>query len=203
MALRKGDGTLYFLLTDHLGSTAITATSGGGFSAELRYYPWGGTRYTSGTTPTSYRYTGQREAEVGLYYYGARFYDPQLGRFISTDTIIPQQQGTQAWDRYAYVNNSPIKYTDPSGHSVDCAIGEENCEAGEYIVDDSNSVGDDQVETLWDDSWNEFHCDYCFGQYVKYYTFSGGTAIPNPTYFLYWRELVGFYRSVVHRTRNW
>jgi RHS repeat-associated protein len=151
VALRKGDGTLYFLLTDHLGSTAITATSGGGFSAELRYYPWGGTRYSSGTTPTSYRYTGQREAEVGLYYYGARYFDPQLGRFISPDSIIPQQQGSQAWDRYAYTNNNPVKFTDPSGHGAYCGDdydpgclndeeyaqyvqmgGEEISQAGEY-----------------------------------------------------------------------
>jgi RHS repeat-associated protein len=144
VALRKGDGTLYFLLTDHLGSTAITATSSGGRDAELRYYPWGGTRYTYGTTPTSYRYTGQREAEVGLYYYGSRYYDPQLGRFVAPDTIIPQQQGTQAWDRYAYVSNSPIRYIDPSGHGVDCGMGEDCSEIEEITVDD--------VETLWDPS---------------------------------------------------
>ncbi len=89
VALRKGDGTLYFLLTDHLGSTAITATSSGGRYSELRYYPWGGTRYTYGTTPTSYRYTGQREAEVGLYFYGARFYDPYLPYYIPTITPSP------------------------------------------------------------------------------------------------------------------
>jgi RHS repeat-associated protein len=118
IAMRQGS-TLYFLLTDHLGSTAITATSGGGWYAELRYYPWGGTRYSSGTTPTSFRYTGQRQAEVGLYYYGARYYDPQVGRFVSPDTIIPHRQGSQAWDRYAYVNNNPIKYTDPTGHFCD------------------------------------------------------------------------------------
>jgi hypothetical protein len=39
-----------------------------------------------------------------------------LGRFTSTDTIIPQQQGVQAWDRYAYTNNNPIRYNDPTGH---------------------------------------------------------------------------------------
>jgi RHS repeat-associated protein len=116
VALRKGDGTLYYLLTDHLGSTAITATSGGSFSAELRYYPWGGTRYSSGTTPTSYRYTGQREAEVGLYYYNARFYDASLGRFVQADSIIANPGYTIAWDRFAYTANNPIRYTDPSGH---------------------------------------------------------------------------------------
>lgn len=52
-------------------------------------------------------------------FYGARFYDPSLGRFISPDTLIPEQtQGVQAWDRYAYANNNPVKYTDPSGHCL-------------------------------------------------------------------------------------
>ncbi len=48
----RDNSTLYFLLGDHLGSTSLTANSSGGKVAELRYHPWGGTRYTSGTTPT-------------------------------------------------------------------------------------------------------------------------------------------------------
>jgi len=52
-------------------------------------------------------------------FYNARYYDSSLGRFASPDTIIPEQsQGVQAWDRYAYVNNSPIGNIDPSGHSL-------------------------------------------------------------------------------------
>ncbi len=46
-----GSSTLNYLLGDHLGSQAITASSSGGLSAEIRYYPWGTERYTSGTTP--------------------------------------------------------------------------------------------------------------------------------------------------------
>lgn len=42
--------------------------------------------------------------------------DPQLGRFAQADTMIPQSQGTQAWDRYAFVNNNPVRYTYPTGH---------------------------------------------------------------------------------------
>jgi hypothetical protein len=61
VAMRNGS-TLYFLLGDHLGSTSITATSSGEFYSELRYMPWGGNRYTNGMTPTTFRYTGQREA---------------------------------------------------------------------------------------------------------------------------------------------
>jgi RHS repeat-associated protein len=45
--------------------------------------------------------------------------DPYLGRFSSPDSIIPEQsQGTQAWDRFAYSNNNPVRYTDPSGHCI-------------------------------------------------------------------------------------
>ncbi|MBI4761319.1 MAG: RHS repeat-associated core domain-containing protein [Chloroflexota bacterium] len=53
--------------------------------------------------------------------YNARWYDPSLGRFAQPDTLIPEQmQGVQAWDRYAYVNNNPVRYTDPTGHCIFC-----------------------------------------------------------------------------------
>jgi len=107
----------YFLLTDHLGSTSITATRTGGFSSELRYKAWGETRYSSGSTPTTFRYTGQREeSSLGLYWYASRWYSPGLGRFVSPDTIIPQPGNPQAWDRYSYGYNNPISFIDPSGH---------------------------------------------------------------------------------------
>ena len=51
----------FWLLNDHLGSTAITADSTGVKTAELRFKAWGETRYTYGSTPTAYRYTGQCE----------------------------------------------------------------------------------------------------------------------------------------------
>ena len=122
VAMRKGSSTLYFLLGDHLGSTSVTANSSGSKVAELRYNPWGGTRYTSGTTPTSYQFTGQRnDSYIGLYFYNARMYDPALGRFISPDSIVPAPQNPQTLNRYAYTRNNPIKYNDPTGHDVGCA----------------------------------------------------------------------------------
>ena len=76
VAMRVGSSTRYYLLTDHLGSTAITAYSSGGRKAELRHKAYGETRYTWGTTPTTYRFTGQRlDESTGLYYYGTRYYD--------------------------------------------------------------------------------------------------------------------------------
>ena len=69
----------YWLLNDHLGSTAITADANGTKTAELRFKAWGEQRYASGTTPTTYRYTGQREqSQLSIYYYGARWYDPSI-----------------------------------------------------------------------------------------------------------------------------
>ena len=125
VAMRSGS-TLYYLLADHLGSTSLTTNTNGTLIAEMRYKPWGETRYTSGTTPTNYTYTGQySDSYINLLWYGSRHYDPELGRFIQPDSIVPlASQGVQAWDRYAYVNNVPTRYTDPTGHM--CKDGDEN-----------------------------------------------------------------------------
>jgi len=127
VAERKGT-TLYWLLSDHLGSTSITATSSGSKTAELRYKAWGETRYTYGTTQTTIRYTGQREeSSLGLYWYASRWYSPGLGRFVSPDTIIPQPGNPQAWDRYAYTYSNPVRYVDPSGHMLDDGCNSSGC----------------------------------------------------------------------------
>jgi len=126
-AMREGS-SLYYLLGDHLGSTSLVTDPGGVILSAARYDPWGELRAASGPSQTSYGYTGQRtEKGLGLYFYGARWYDPQLSRFLSADSIIPQQQGVQAWDRFAYVSNNPLKYTDPTGHWRDCP-GDVNCD---------------------------------------------------------------------------
>jgi RHS repeat-associated protein len=115
IAMRSG-GALYWLLNDHLGGTAHTI-SGTTETGEVRYRAFGVTRFTSGTTPTTYRFTGQREeAALGLYYYNARWYDPALGHFLSPDSIVPEPGNALDYHRYAYVRFNPLKYTDPSGH---------------------------------------------------------------------------------------
>ncbi len=54
---------------------------------------------------------------------GARAYDPELGRFISADSIVPEAGNPQALNRYSYVANSPLKYVDSSGHCWGIASG--------------------------------------------------------------------------------
>ncbi len=112
-----GEETLNWLLSDHLGSTSMTTDASGNVVSEVRYSAFGEMRYQNGTTPTDYLYTGQRqEAELGLYYYVARWYDPAIGRFIQADSIIPNAGKAKAFDRYAYTLNNPVQYSDPSGH---------------------------------------------------------------------------------------
>jgi RHS repeat-associated protein len=106
---------LFYTLGDQLGSTSVITDSNGNKVSEARYTPWGETRFSSGSAPTDRKYTGQREdAGIGLYYYNARWYDAKLGRFTQADTVIGK--GVDGYDRYAYVKNSPIQNSDPSGH---------------------------------------------------------------------------------------
>ncbi|MFT3890489.1 MAG: RHS repeat-associated core domain-containing protein [Anaerolineales bacterium] len=122
----RNNGDLKFLLGDHLGSTSLVTDTNGQNVTETRYTAWGEVRYASGTTPTKYTYTGQYSytADFGLMFFNARWVDMSLGRFAQADSIVPD--GIQGLDRYAYVNNSPAKYTDPSGHKC---IPEDECRA--------------------------------------------------------------------------
>jgi RHS repeat-associated protein len=122
--------SLYYLHADHpsaplragLGSASLTTDANGNKFSEQRYYPYGDTR--SGASPTDRQFTGQRhEASLGLYDYGARFYSPYLGRFLSADTLVPNAANPQDLNRYSYTRNNPLKYTDPTGHiCVPCVI---------------------------------------------------------------------------------
>ena len=85
--------------------------------ARQLYHPYGEVRWSEGTLPTDFTYTGQRTVPgAGLMHYGARFYHPALGRFISADTIVPEPGNPQNLNRYTYAANNPLRYIDPSGH---------------------------------------------------------------------------------------
>lgn len=76
--------------------------------------------------PTDKLYTGHQQEGI-LYYMQARFYDPMLTRFLSPDSIVPDPGDPQAFNRYAYVLNNPMRYTDPTGHNhhhlPECFLG--------------------------------------------------------------------------------
>ena len=129
IAMRK-DGTLNYILSDHLGSTSLVTDASGAVVSELRYTAWGEVRYESGTTPTEYTYTGQYSnmVDFGLMFYNARWYDPCIIQWTQADTLIPNPYNVLDWNRFAYARYNPLKYTDPSGHIAENFDNDSNCE---------------------------------------------------------------------------
>ena len=112
----KVGSAVYYYHTDHLGSSSIITNTSGNKVNELYYYPYGKTRYALDSSLT-HQFTGQElDDETELYYYGARYYDPAIGRFISADSIVPDFSDPQTLNRYSYCRNNPIIFTDPNGH---------------------------------------------------------------------------------------
>ena len=103
--------------SDHLGSSNVTTNKAGNLVSNSEYLPYGEFSTNDGTRPTNYCFTGKElDDETGLYFYGARYYDPQIGRFIQPDTIVPHPYNPQSLNRYSYCYNNPINLTDPTGH---------------------------------------------------------------------------------------
>ncbi len=79
------------------------------------YDPWGTIK--TGGTKSKFLYTGQEnDSETGLHYYNARYYDSHIRRFTQPDDIVEDVYNPQMLNRYTYVNNNPLRYTDPTGH---------------------------------------------------------------------------------------
>jgi RHS repeat-associated protein len=100
-------------LTDALGSTVALTDNNGNAAAQYTYDPFGNTNI-SGVSANPYQYTGRENDGTGLYYYRARYYSPELQRFIAEDPIRFRGGST---DLYAYGVNSPTNFRDPSGRS--------------------------------------------------------------------------------------
>jgi RHS repeat-associated protein len=110
---------------------AVTNSSGT-LTSQQRYLPFGGTRAipNSPILGTDFGYTGQRLLDSGMggiMDYKARFYSVGLGRFIQPDNIIPYPVNPQSWNRFSYVINNPIRFSDPTGHRCE---PEEECRSG-------------------------------------------------------------------------
>jgi len=103
---------LSFLVSDGLGTATEALNTSGQVSASRLYTPYGQSRYTSGTFPTEFGFTGYRADTItGLNYANARYYDPAAGQFGSADTTL-----AGGANRFGYVEGNPETVTDPSGH---------------------------------------------------------------------------------------
>jgi len=113
----KNNAGIRYVHQDHLGGTSVTTDTTGATVGTIKYFPFGATRSTTGTLDTGKKFTGQRLDETGLYFYNARYYDANIGRFISADTVISDYKNPQTLNRYTYCLDNPLKYTDPTGHA--------------------------------------------------------------------------------------
>jgi len=119
IVVSPASNTLYYRHSDHLGSTSVLSDSTGAkvTGSDVVYAPFGVIRAGSESNLTDFGYTGQRHDDNtgGLMYYGARYYLPDVMRFISADTITPGIS-SQALNRYSYALNRPVNFNDPTGH---------------------------------------------------------------------------------------
>ena len=116
----RSDGKTQFYHPNHLGSASVITDQNGDKKEKIEYFPFGTYREALDYDPTfpdvNYTFTDQEDDdEFGFYNYGARLYDPLLGRFISPDSLVPDPGDPQALNRYTYCLNNPLIYTDPSG----------------------------------------------------------------------------------------
>ena len=116
LVARKHGDTKTFVHVDHLGTIQAETDAAGIEVLRRSYEPYGDVVSTDGELVESRGFTGQRHDASGLLYLHARYYDPELARFISPDTIISGAD-TIGLNRYAYAANDPIGKADIDGHS--------------------------------------------------------------------------------------
>ncbi|MCA9463721.1 MAG: RHS repeat-associated core domain-containing protein [Nitrospira sp.] len=137
-----GSGSISDFHPDHLGSTSVLTHASGAKEEDLVDYPYGETYTNTGTANVAYKYTGKElDDSTGLYIYEARYYDAVLGRFISADSIVPDPTNPQAFNRYSYVFNNPLRFIDPLGMKpcqVDGCVGEDIFTLPEVLVQDTH-----------------------------------------------------------------
>jgi len=106
--------TVRHYVSDALGSIIGLADDAGAIKTTYAYDPFGNTTISGEASDNPFQYTGRENDGTGLYYYRARYYSPDLQRFISEDPI-----GLEGGDvnYYAYVGNNPVNWVDPEGQA--------------------------------------------------------------------------------------
>lgn len=113
---KQGSTVLYYRQY-HLGSSRLVTDSSENRAWTRNYGPY--SPLSGGSTAERWLYAGKSlDSSTGLYYFGARYYDPSIGRFIAEDPLSGGILDPQSLNRYVYCRNNPHKYTDPDGHGI-------------------------------------------------------------------------------------
>lgn len=111
-----------YIYTDPQGTPLVKADAQGNIIARYDYTPYGSSVAALGNSPDGPGYTGHvNDPKTGLVYMQARYYQP-IGRFLSPDPVGPNPGNVFDFNRYAYTNNNPSRYTDPDGRCPVCFL---------------------------------------------------------------------------------
>ncbi|MGH8480804.1 MAG: RHS repeat domain-containing protein, partial [Gammaproteobacteria bacterium] len=121
--MAQGVEVVTYYHNDALGSPIIATDQQGRVVWRKSYAPYG--QPIGQTAPNEPGYTGKfEEPDLGIQYFGARWYDPRIGRFLAIDPAGFDPQNPQSFNRYAYANNNPYRYVDPDGRwAEDVVLG--------------------------------------------------------------------------------
>ena len=109
------EGRQYYLF-DGLGSVVDLMRPDGALQARYQYDAWGNLRSTAGSSFNVFGFTGhERDEATGLYYFKARYYDPETGRFLTEDPFGGTREQPPSLHQYLYAYQNPTVYTDPTG----------------------------------------------------------------------------------------
>lgn len=115
----NSSGTVLWYHHDQLGSTRVLTDASGTIAATYTYDAYGNVTAKTGTVSNPFGYAGEyTDAESGMQYLRARYYDPGVGQFLSRDLLLPMTRSP-----YAYVEGNPLNSLDPTGLG-DCPGGE-------------------------------------------------------------------------------
>jgi RHS repeat-associated protein len=100
---------------DPSGSPAMLSDASGLVAAREHYRPYGDKLFSPNTNESAGFANKAFDASTNLSYMSARYYNPTLGRFISPDPVHFVENNVHSFNRYAYANNNPMRYIDPTG----------------------------------------------------------------------------------------
>jgi RHS repeat-associated protein len=166
-AERDLDGSLKFYHPDHLGSSTLVTTASGTPVHRAAYKPYGEDRSVAAYTPAyvesftpKYQFTFKEKEQdgTGFYDYGARLYNPATGRWLSPDSIV-----ADGLNRYAYVANNPLHYSDPTGHGRDNPAVDAQEEAKKKAAEKAKLKADTIAKGIAEiDNCAKTHCSVTF-----------------------------------------